>query len=145
MLRSPAFHHIELPCPDLELAERFYRVVFGATVYMRRDEARRPNVPTDNNISDAEEAGFKIDATFLRIGESLRLGFLKRDAAHIQNEIDHIAFTIDENDLATLARKFTEFKIEVLDQTLDRMQIRDPFGLTLELWPRSVLAKAGLV
>jgi len=145
MLRNPSFHHIEVPADDLELAERFYGVIFGATVYMRRDEKRRPNVPISGTIAQAEAQGFSIDATFLRIGDSLRIGFLKRDQSHDQTEVDHLAFAIDDTDLPALARKFTEYKIEVVEQGEQRMQIRDPFGLTLELWPKSVLARMGLL
>jgi catechol 2,3-dioxygenase-like lactoylglutathione lyase family enzyme len=145
MLRNPAFHHIELPCPDLELAERFYGVVLGARVYMRRDQARRPDVPASGTIADAEIEGFDIDATFLIIGESFRIGFLKQESSHDQREIDHLAFTVDDSDLAALARKFAEYKVEVVEQRPDRMQIRDPFGMTLELWPRPVLARMGLL
>jgi hypothetical protein len=51
---------------------------------------------------------------------------------------------IDE-DLAALSRRLTEYKIEVIDQNADRMIIRDPFGMMLELWPRSVLQRMGLL
>ncbi|HMG36354.1 MAG TPA: VOC family protein [Blastocatellia bacterium] len=145
MLRNPSFHHIELPADDLELAERFYGVIFGARVYMRRDKDGRKGVPADGTIADAEASGFAIDATYLRIGESLRIGFLKRSQSHDQTEIDHLAFTIDDEELVSLTRKLTEYKIEVVDQAAERIQIRDPFGLTLELWPRSVLARMGLL
>jgi catechol 2,3-dioxygenase-like lactoylglutathione lyase family enzyme len=144
IIRYPSFHHIELPCPDLELAERFYSIVFGAEVYVRRDASRKPAVPISGTIEDAEELGFQIDATYLRIGDSLRVGLIKGDATHSQRELDHLAFSIDESDLGALARKLTECKIEVVDQNAERLLIRDPFGLTLELWPRSVLTRMGL-
>jgi catechol 2,3-dioxygenase-like lactoylglutathione lyase family enzyme len=145
MLRNSAFHHIEVPCDDLEVAERFYVIVFGARIYMRRDAARRVDVPSTGTIPEAEERGFQIDGTYLKIGEGFRIGFLKGRQDHGQREIDHIAFTIDDEDLALLARKLTEYKIEVIDQTADRMIIRDPFGMMLELWPRSVLLRMGLL
>jgi catechol 2,3-dioxygenase-like lactoylglutathione lyase family enzyme len=145
MLHNPAFHHIELPCPDLEIVERFYGVVLGARVYMRRDATRRADVPAGGTITDAEALGFDIDATFLRIGENFRIGFLRRDSEHAQREIDHLAFTIEDNDLAGLGRRFIEYNIEVVDQSAQRLQIKDPFGLMIELWPRSVLAGMGLV
>ena len=62
-----------------------------------------------------------------------------------QCAIDHLAFVIDDKDLVSLARRLTEYKIEVVDQNADRMLIRDPFGLTLELWPRVVLSRMGLL
>jgi catechol 2,3-dioxygenase-like lactoylglutathione lyase family enzyme len=145
MIRNSSFHHIEVPCDDLELAERFYVVVFGARVYMRRDESRRADVPVSGTISEAQERGFKIDGTFLKIGDGFRIGFLAGQSEHRQREIDHVAFVMDDDDLTTLARKFTEYKIEVIDQGPDRMIIRDPFGMMLELWPRSVLGKMGLL
>jgi catechol 2,3-dioxygenase-like lactoylglutathione lyase family enzyme len=145
MLRRPSFHHIELPCDDLELAERFYTVVFGANVYMRRDASQRNAVPTEGTISVAEQSGFQIDGTYLKIGEDFRIGFLKRQHEHTQTELDHIAFTIDDKDLAQLGRRLIEYKIEVIDQTADRLIIRDPFGMMLELWPRSVLQRMGLL
>lgn len=144
MLRNAAFHHIELPCEDLELVERFYTIVLGARVYMRRDASRRPNVPFAGTIAEAEESGFQIDATYLKIGE-FSIGFLKRVQLHNQSEIDHLAFVIDDEELVSLARRLTEYKIEVVDQNTDRMMIRDPFGLMLELWPRSVLRAMGLL
>lgn len=144
MIRNSSFHHIEVPCDDLELAERFYVIVFGARVYMRRDASRRADVPATGTISEAEERGFQIDGTYLKIGEGFRIGFLKRQHDHTQREIDHLAFTIDDEDLAALGRRLTEYKIEVIDQNTDRMMIRDPFGLMLELWPRSVLQRMGL-
>jgi len=145
MIRNSAFHHIEAPCDDLELAERFYTIVFGARVYMRRDASRRPGVPTAGTISEAEERGFEIDGSYLKIGEGFRIGFLKRQHEHAQREIDHLAFAIDDEDLAALGRRLTEYKIEVVEQTADRMIMRDPFGMMLELWPRSVLRKMGLL
>ena len=145
MLRNSSFHHIEVPCADLELAERFYVIVFGAHVYMRHDAGRRGDVPATGTIAQAEERGFQIDATYLKIGDTFRVGFLKRQHQHGQREIDHLAFTIDDEDLASLGRKLTEYKIEVIDQNADRMIIRDPFGMMLELWPRSVLRRMGLL
>lgn len=145
MLGNSSFHHIEVPCDDLELAERFYVIVFGAQVYMRRDASGRAGVPTTGTISEAEEQGLEIDGTYLKIGNGFRIGFLKRQQEHTQSEIDHLAFTIDDEDLAALGRRLTEYKIEVVDQSSDRMLIRDPFGLMLELWPGSVLQKMGLL
>lgn len=145
MIRNSSFHHIEVPCDDLEIAERFYTIVFGARVYMRRDASRRTDVPATGTISDAEEHGFQIDGTYLTIGEGFRIGFLKRQQEHAQREIDHLAFTIDDEDLAALGRRLTEYKIEVIDQNADRMMIRDPFGMMLELWPRSVFQRMGLL
>ena len=145
MLRNSSFHHVEVPCDDLDLAERFYVVVFGARVYMRRDAARRADVPVAGTISEAEARGFEIDGTYLKIGEGFRIGFLKRQHGHAQREIDHLAFTIDDEDLAALGRRLTEYKIQVIDQTADRMIISDPFGMMLELWPRSVLQRMGLL
>lgn len=144
MLRNAAFHHVELPCEDLEVAERFYTIILGAQVYMRRDASRRSDVPLTGTITAADEKGFQIDATYLKIGE-FRIGFLKRAQQHDQNEIDHLAFVIDDQELTLLARRLTEYKIEVVDQNTDRMMIRDPFGLLLELWPRSVLGRMGLL
>jgi catechol 2,3-dioxygenase-like lactoylglutathione lyase family enzyme len=145
MIRNSSFHHLEVPCDDLELAERFYVIVFGARVYLRRDASRRADVPATGTISEAEERGFQIDGTYLKIGAGFRIGFLKRRHDHAQREIDHLAFTIDDEDLAALGRRLTEYKIEVIDQTADRMMIRDPFGMMLELWPRSVLRRMGLL
>ena len=145
MIRNSSFHHIEVPCDDLELAERFYTIVFGARVYMRRDASRRADAPATGTISEAEERGFQIDGTYLKIGEAFRIGFLKRQQEHVQREIDHLAFTIDDEDLAALGRRLIEYKIEVIDQSADRMTIRDPFGLMLELWPRPVLKGMGLL
>src|SRR5258707_11856136 len=115
MIRNSSFHHIEVPCDDLELAERFYVIVFGARVYMRRDAGRRGDVPATGSIAEAEERGFQIDATYLKIGDGFRIGFLKRQQEHGQHEIDHLAFIIDDEDLPTLGRKLTEYKIEVID------------------------------
>jgi hypothetical protein len=70
---------------------------------------------------------------------------LKRQHEHAQRELDHLAFAIDDEDLAGLGRRLTEYKIEVIDQDVRRMIIRDPFGLMLELWPRSVLNEMGLL
>ena len=145
MLRNSSFHHIEVPCDDLELAERFYVVVFGARVYMRRDRSRRGDVPATGTISEAEALGFEIDGTYLKIGDGFRIGFLKRQHEHSQREIDHLAFVIDDEDLAALGRRLTEYKIQVIDQTADHMMISDPFGMMLELWPRSVLRGMGLL
>jgi catechol 2,3-dioxygenase-like lactoylglutathione lyase family enzyme len=145
MIRNSSFHHIEVPCDDLELAERFYTIVFGARVYMRRDSSRRADVPATGTIGEAESVGFKIDGTYLRIGDVFRIGFLKGEQDHNQREIDHLALTIDDSDLAALGRRLTEYKIEVIDQTTDRMTIRDPFGMMLELWPRAVLKRMGLL
>ena len=145
MIRNSSFHHIEVPCDDLELAERFYTIVFGARVYMRRDASRRADAPATGTISEAEERGFQIDGTYLKIGEAFRIGFLKRQQEHVQREIDHLAFTIDDEDLAALGRRLIEYKIEVIDQSADRMTIRDPFGMMLELWPRPVLHRMGLL
>jgi len=144
MLSNAAFHHLELPCEDLELAERFYTLILGAQVYMRRDASHRPDVPFAGTIAEAEQNGFQIDGTYLKIGK-FRIGFLKRDQQHDQREIDHLAFVIDDKDLVSLARRLTEYKIEVVDQNSDRMLIRDPFGLMLELWPRPVLSRMGLL
>jgi catechol 2,3-dioxygenase-like lactoylglutathione lyase family enzyme len=144
MLSNAAFHHLELPCEDLEVVERFYTLILGAQVYMRRDASHRPGVPSAGTIAEAEQNGFQIDATYLKIGE-FRIGFLKREQLHDQREIDHLAFVIDDKDLVSLARRLTEYKIEVVDQNADRMLIRDPFGLMLELWPRPVLSRMGLL
>lgn len=145
MIRNSSFHHIEVPCDDLELAERFYTIVFGARVYMRRDGVRRADVPATGTISQTEAQGFQIDGTYLKIGDGFRIGFLKRQHEHSQRELDHLAFTIDDEDLAALGRRLTEYKIEVIEQNRDRMLIRDPFGMMLELWPRSVLQGMGLL
>jgi len=145
LLSNPSFHHLEVPCDDLELAERFYTVTFGARVYMRRDAGRQPSVPATGTIEECQALGFDIDATYLQIGDGVRIGFLKRAADHRQDEIDHLAFAIDEWDLAGLARRFTECKVEVIDVNQDRLIIRDPFGMTLELWPRKVLNRMGVL
>ncbi len=145
MLRNPVFHHIELPCEDLEVAERFYCVVFGAQVYMRRDAKRRADVPATGNIAELEEAGFSIDATYMKIGDSLRIGFLKRQQDHTQREIDHLAFVLDEEDMVSLWRRFTEIGIDVIEQTDNKIVVRDPFGLTLELWPSSLMRRLGFI
>jgi catechol 2,3-dioxygenase-like lactoylglutathione lyase family enzyme len=145
LLQNISFHHIEVPCDDLELAEQFYKWVFGASVYMRRDADRRPDVPVEGSIAEAELKGFSVDGTYLRVGDSLRIGFLKREQIHQQFELDHLAFSIDEEDLATLAGRLAQYKVEVIDQGTDRMLIRDPFGMLLELWPRSVLARMKLL
>ena len=145
LIRSAAFHHIEIPCEDLELAERFYIIVFGARVYMRRDASRKPDVPSTGTILEAEESGFEIDATYLRIGEGVRIGFLKGQQQHDQREVDHLAFAIEDDDLAALWRRLVEVSVEVVDQNNDRMIIRDPFGMMLELWPKSVLDGMGLL
>ena len=145
MIQNSAFHHLEVPCDDLELAERFYTIVFGARVYMRRDSERRAGVPASGTITEAESLGFQIDGTYLKIGDAFRIGFLKREQEHNQRELDHLAFTIDDQDLAALRRRLIEYKIEVIDQTADRMILRDPFGMMLELWPRAVLARMGLL
>lgn len=145
MIRNSSFHHMEVPCDDLELAERFYTVVFGARVYMRRDASRRADVPATGTLSEAEALGYDVDGTYLKIGEGFRIGFLKRQQEHGQREIDHVAFTIDDEDLAALGRRLTEYKIEVIEQDASRMIIRDPFGMMLELWPRSVLGRMGLL
>jgi catechol 2,3-dioxygenase-like lactoylglutathione lyase family enzyme len=145
MIRNSAFHHLEVPCSDLELAERFYTIVFGARVYMRRDTSRRADVPATGTISEAESLGFQIDGTYLKIGKGFRIGFLKREHDHNQREIDHLAFTIDDEELGALGRRLTEYKIEVIDQTAERILIRDPFGMMLELWPRAVLKRMGVL
>jgi catechol 2,3-dioxygenase-like lactoylglutathione lyase family enzyme len=144
LINNAVFHHIEIPCDDLELAERFYVIVLGARVYMRRDAKRRADVPSGGSISEAETQGFDIDGTYLKIGDGIRIGFLKRPHEHNQREIDHLAFTIDD-DLEALWRRLTEVSVEVIDYNSNRMMIRDPFGMMLELWPRAVLQKMGLV
>ena len=145
MIENAAFHHIEIPCEDLALAERFYAEVFGAQVYMRRDENRLPNVPASGTIAEVEERGFQIDGTFLKIGEALRIGFLKRPCRQDRREIDHLAFAIDADDLSQLKQKFLERNIEVVLEAADHLQIRDPFGMVLELWPRSILVGMGVL
>jgi len=145
LIKHSSLHHLEVPCDDLELAERFYVVVFGASIYMRRDASRRTDVPAGGTIAQAAEKGFQIDGTYMKIGEAFRIGFLKRQHEHAQREIDHIAFAIDDEDLTALSRRLTEYKIEVIEYDSNRMLIRDPFGLMLELWPRSVLKRMGLL
>ncbi|HEX8092068.1 MAG TPA: VOC family protein [Blastocatellia bacterium] len=145
LIKNASFHHIEVPCHDLELAERFYVIVFGARVYMRRDARRRPGVPLGGTIAEAEENGFEIDGTYMRIGDGIRIGFLKNQQEHNQREMDHLAFTVDDEDLAALWRRLTEVSVEVIEHNADRMIIRDPFGMMLELWPRSVLDRMGLL
>jgi catechol 2,3-dioxygenase-like lactoylglutathione lyase family enzyme len=144
LIQNAAFHHIELPCDDLELAERFYVIVLGARVYMRRDAKRRAGVPSEGSISEAEAKGFDIDATYMKIGDGIRIGFLRRPHEHYQKEIDHLAFTT-EDDLPALWRRLTEVSVEVIDYNDDRMIIKDPFGMMLELWPRPVLQRMGLL
>jgi catechol 2,3-dioxygenase-like lactoylglutathione lyase family enzyme len=145
LIRNAAFHHIEVPCEDLELAERFYVIVFGAQVYMRRDARRRAGVPSTGTIAEAEESGFEIDGTYMRISDGLRIGFLKAEQAHNQREIDHLAFAVDDEDLPALWRRLTEVSVEVIEHNANRMIIRDPFGMMLELWPRSILDGMGLL
>jgi len=111
---------------------------------MRRDRERRPDVPWEGSISDAEARGFEIDATFMKIGDGIRIGFLKRSHEHNQREVDHLAFTID-GDLISLWQRLTEVSVEVIDLNSDRMIIRDPFGMMLELWPRAVLQRMGVL
>lgn len=112
---------------------------------MRRDATRRGDVPATGNIAELEESGFSIDATYMKIGDSLRIGFLKRPQEHIQREIDHLAFVVDEADIVSLWRRFTEIGVEVVEQTDSRISIRDPFGLILELWPSSVMKRYGFI
>ena len=144
LIRNASFHHIEVPCEDLDLAERFYSRIFGAVVYMRRDANRRPAVPNVGTISAAESSGFQIDGTYMKIGRHLRIGFLKRPSEHRQNEVDHIAFAVDE-DLASLDRKLEEGGVEVVDRKPNHRLVKDPFGMLLELWPSSVLDGMGLL
>jgi hypothetical protein len=59
--------------------------------------------------------------------------------------MDHLAFTVDDEDLSALWRRLTEVSVEVIDHNSDRMLIRDPFGMMIELWPRSVLDRMGLL
>jgi catechol 2,3-dioxygenase-like lactoylglutathione lyase family enzyme len=145
LITNAAFHHVEIPCEDLELAERFYIIIFGARVYMRRDVKRRSDVPSTGTIAEAEENGFEIDGTYMRIGDGLRIGFLKSQQTHNQRELDHLAFAVDDEDLASLWRRLTEVSVEVIDHNPNRMIIRDPFGMMLELWPRSALDRMGLL
>jgi len=144
LIRNPTFHHIEVPCKDLELAEQFYSRVFGARVYMRRDVARRSPVPSLGTIRSAEESGFEIDGTYLIIGEQLRIGFLKQPAEHRRREVDHLAFAVDE-DVESLSQRLANGEVEVLERRENHVLIRDPFGMVLELWPRSVLQGMGLI
>jgi len=144
MIKNASFHHIEVPCEDLELAERFYVIVFGAKVYMRRDADRRPDVPHTGTIAEAEEQGFNIDGTYLKIGDTFRIGFLRGAQEHLQREIDHLAFTIDDEDLTALSWRLIQYNVGVTEHNAERMLVRDPFGLMLELWPRSVIDKMGL-
>lgn len=144
LIRNPSFHHIEVPCKDLDLAEQFYSRVFGARVYMRRDAARRSAVPSAGTIRAAEECGFEIDGTYLIIGEQLRIGFLKQPSEHRRREVDHLAFAVDD-DLESLSQKLASGDVEVLERRQNHILIRDPFGMVLELWPRSVLHGMGLI
>ena len=144
LIRNPSFHHIEIPCKDLDLAERFYSRVFGARVYMRRDSARRPSVPSSGTISMAEEEGFEIDGTYLMIGEQLRIGFLKQPSEHRRREVDHLAFAVDD-DLESLVQSFAQGDVEIVERQQNHLLILDPFGMVLELWPRSVLQGMGLI
>ena len=144
LLRNPSFHHIEVPCKDLNLAEEFYSRVFGARVYMRRDAARRPAVPSTGTIRTAEEGGFEIDGTYLMIGETLRIGFLKQPSEHKRREVDHLAFAVDD-DLESMAQRLAEERVEILERRQNHVLILDPFGMVLELWPRSVLEGMGLI
>jgi catechol 2,3-dioxygenase-like lactoylglutathione lyase family enzyme len=145
LIKNAAFHHIEIPCEDLELAERFYTLMFGARVYMRRDAKRRHGVTSAGTIAEAEENGFDIDATYMRIGDGIRLGFLKRQQSQNQLELDHLAFAVDDEDFSSLWRRLTEVSVEVIEHSPDKLIIRDPFGIMLELWPRSVLDRMGLL
>lgn len=145
VIRHAVFHHIEIPCDDLELAERFYVLVFGAQVYMRRDANRRSEVPADGTIAEAEARGFAIDATYMKIGDRIRIGFLKDQPEHAQKEVDHLAFAIDEDDLTALSWRLVEISVAVVEYNANRMLIRDPFGMMLELWPSAVLEKMGLL
>ena len=144
LIRNPSFHHIELSCENLELAEQFYSRVFGATVYMRRDAARRSGVPSAGTIRSVEETGFEVDATYLIIGDRLRIGFLKQASEHRRREVDHLAFAI-EDDLESLDQKFAKADVEIVERLQNHILIRDPFGMLLELWPRSVLEGMGLI
>ncbi|HLG13536.1 MAG TPA: VOC family protein [Blastocatellia bacterium] len=141
---NPSFHHIEIPCYDLEVAERFYTALFGATVYMRRDANHRTGVPATGSIAQARASGFEIDATYMKFA-GFRIGFLKRRQQHAQQEVDHLAFVIDDDDLAALARRLEDESVDVVEYSAERMLVRDPFGLILELWPRSVLRGMGLL
>lgn len=143
VITNPAFHHIEVPCSDLDLAERFYSSILGAQVYMRRDAGRSPAVPATGTIADAEAAGFAIDGTYMRI-DGFRIGFLKQPHQHRRLEVDHLAFTIDD-EIGALRNRLSELGIPIVDESPSRMLIEDPFGLTLELWPRAVLGRMGLL
>ena len=144
LIRNPSFHHIEVPCKDLELAEQFYSRMFGARVYMRRDASRRSAVPSTGSIRTAQESGFDIDGTYLIIGEQFRIGFLKQPSEHRRREVDHLAFAVDE-ELESLSHRLAAGDVEVLERRENHLLIRDPFGMVLELWPRSVLQAMGLI
>ena len=144
LIRQPSFHHIEVPCENLDLAEQFYSRVFGARVYMRRDSARRASVPSSGTITMAEQSGFEIDGTYLLIGDRLRIGFLKQPSEHRRLELDHLAFAVDD-DLESLALSLAHGDVEIVEQRQNHLLIRDPFGMVLELWPRSVLQAMGLM
>jgi hypothetical protein len=47
--------------------------------------------------------------------------------------------------MASLWQKFTEIGIEVIELRDDRIVVRDPFGLVIELWPRAVMQRLGLL
>ena len=143
-ITNSAFHHIEIPCENLELAEEFYGSMFGAIVYLRRDANRRAGAPASGTIPEAESSGFNIDGTYMKIGEAFKIGFLKRSQDHKQSEIDHLAFVIDD-DLRALEVTLKDKGADVMDLDENRMLIRDPFGLILELWPRRVLDRMGLL
>lgn len=145
LIKGAQFHHIEIPCDDLELAEQFYVRALGARVYLRRDADRRPNVPTTGTITEAEQSGFQIDGTFLMIGPSFRIGFISGRQGHHRKEVDHLAFAIDEQDLGALARRLAQYNVEVIEHNASRMLVQDPFGMTLELWPKVVLERMGLL
>jgi len=144
LIGNPSFHHIELPCKDLSLAEEFYSRLFGARVYMRRDANRRSPVPSTGTIRAAEESGFDIDGTYLMIGETLRIGFLKQPSEHRRHEIDHLAFAVDD-ELEPLVQRLALGEVEVLERRQNHLLILDPFGMVLELWPRSILKGMGLI
>src|SRR5262249_9215802 len=134
LLSNHAFHHLEVPCDDLELAERFYTVTFGARVYMRRDATGRTPVPFTGTIDDCQALGLEVESPYRTIGGRMRTGCLRRTHGHRQDQIDHLACASADRDPAGLARRFTECKAEVIDVDENRLIIRDPFGLTLELW-----------
>ena len=144
VIRNPSFHHIEVPCRDLDLAEQFYSRVFGARVYMRRDADRRSAVPSSGTIRNAEEAGFEIDGTYMMIGEQLRIGFLKQPSEQRRREVDHLAFAVDD-DLESLHERLAQGDVAILEHRQNHILILDPFGMVLELWPRSVLEEMGLL